>query len=75
MDDVIYCLVDMPLNVYGVTAQGADGSYSIYVNARLSTEFGLDVLAHELAHIRQGHFQSRLPHRVLEHEADLIGAG
>ena len=69
MDCVIIRLIDMPLNVHGVTRMDTEGDYNIYINARLSEDGRAAAFRHEIEHIRQGHFYSEDPVEILEEKA------
>ena len=53
-----YCvrLIDMPLDVCGLTAMDDDGFANVYLNARLSHERRQSTLRHELCHLQNGDF-------------------
>lgn len=63
-------LLDLPLNVKGVVVESPDGYYNVFINSRHSSETQKKTALHELAHIEQGHFQSRLPLETLELAAE-----
>ena len=56
--------------VKAATFPNDDGSFDIYVNARLSEAEQQRALEHELKHIRLGHFYSDAPIEQKEAEAD-----
>ncbi len=44
-------LVDLPHGVRGFTKKNKDGSYTIMINARLSSEMQIHTYDHEIRHI------------------------
>lgn len=50
-------LIDMPTQVKGQTVKNDDGSYSVFLNTKLSHEQHLLTYAHELRHIEDGDFE------------------
>jgi len=56
--------------VKAATFPNDDGTYDIYVNARLSESEQQKAIEHELRHIRLGHFRSDAPIEQKEAEAD-----
>lgn len=55
-DTIITELVDLPPRVKGLTHPNPDGTYTVFLNARLSIETQRQTYRHELRHIRQGDF-------------------
>lgn len=51
-------LVDLPHGIRGFTRKNEDGSYSIMINARLSSEMQIEVYDHEIRHIDSGDYDS-----------------
>ena len=57
-DGIIVRLVDLPCRVRGfVLTNGADDTYNIYLNARLSKVEQKNAHLHEMRHIRQKDFE------------------
>ena len=61
MTDTYVRLVPLPVKVEGVTLPNDDGSFDIYINARLSPARQQQTLEHELRHIRRDHFYLDMP--------------
>lgn len=61
--------VPLPCAVRAVTLPNDDGTFDIYVNARLPEELQQKALAHELKHIRKDHFYNDDPVWLNEQEA------
>lgn len=70
MTDVYVRVVALPRTVEGVTLPNDDGSFDIYINARLSPARQQETLEHELRHIRHGHFYLDMPVSRMERQAD-----
>lgn len=49
-------LVDLPHGIRGFTSKNEDGSYSIMINARLSSEMQIQTYDHEIKHIDNGDY-------------------
>lgn len=47
-----------------------DGTFTIYLNTRFPLEFLADRLQHELRHIQRGHFETDMPIKLIERQAD-----
>ena len=58
MDDFFVRIVDLPTTIGGMVSPNDDGTFSIYINARLSTDQQRKALDHELDHIRNDDFYS-----------------
>lgn len=54
--DIFTHLVDMPDGFKGHCNPNPDGSYSIFINAKLSFEMQREVYLHELGHILKNDF-------------------
>lgn len=63
-------LIALPVKVEGVTLPNDDGSFDIYINARLSPARQQETLEHELRHIRREHFYVDMPVSRMERQAD-----
>ena len=70
MTDTFVRLVPLPVKVEGVTLPNDDGSFDIYINARLSPARQQETLEHELRHIRHEHFYLDMPIARMERQAD-----
>ena len=70
MTDTYVRLVPLPVKVEGVTLPNDDGSFDIYINARLSPARQQQTLEHELRHIRRDHFYLDMPVSRMERQAD-----
>lgn len=70
MTDTFVRLVPLPAKVEGVTLPNDDGSFDIYINARLSPARQQETLEHELRHIRHEHFYLDMPIDRMERQAD-----
>lgn len=44
-------LVDLPVRIRGITVMNSDDSFTIFINARLSSEMQLQAYDHEIEHI------------------------
>lgn len=70
MTDTYIRLVPLPPKVEGVTVPNDDGSFDVYINARLSPTRQQETLEHELRHIRHEHFYLDMPVARMERQAD-----
>ena len=70
MTDTYVRLIPLPVKVEGVTLPNDDGSFDIYINARLSPARRQETLEHELRHIRRGHFEADMPVARMERQAE-----
>lgn len=61
--------VPLPCAVRAVTLPNDDGTFDIYINARLPEELQQKALDHELKHIRKDHFYNDDPVWLNEQEA------
>ena len=61
--------VELPLTVLGATLPNDDGTFSVYINARLSDEARRETLRHELEHMARDHFYQSAPIAAQEAEA------
>lgn len=55
-DDVFVHLLNLPDGTSETVSENSDGTYSIFINARLSTDRQLRAYRHALKHIRSGDF-------------------
>lgn len=51
MPDIFVRLADLPLSINGLTAENDDGSYTVFINSRASSQQQHDAYEHELRHI------------------------
>ena len=65
-------LIDLPYGVGGFVAPNEDGTFNVYLNARLSAEKNLDTFLHEVEHIENDDFYNGLPLQVIEERARLL---
>lgn len=56
-DAVFQVLIDLPTRVRGLTCPNADGSYTVFLNARLSADQQREAYRHELSHIQGDDFE------------------
>ena len=70
MIDYYVRTVALPITVEGVSVPNDDGTFDIYINARLPQEKQEEVMAHELRHLEAEHFYVDIPLRVAEQQAD-----
>lgn len=61
---VITNLIDMPTSVKGHTIKNEDGSYSVFLNARLTQIQIEKTYQHELEHIESGDFDREYVQRI-----------
>lgn len=60
MNDIFYREFYGPVIVRGFTSEDANGDYNVYINGNLSEEAKRRTTAHELEHIKRGHFHDGL---------------
>ena len=70
MSDYFVRYIPLPITVQGATLPNDDGTFSIYINARLPFETQKHALAHEIQHIRDDHLYSTLPVPEIEKQAE-----
>lgn len=56
--DVYIYYVDMPCSISSNIVDNGDGSYTLYLNSRLSYEKNLEGYLHEMKHINNNDFNS-----------------
>lgn len=61
--------VNFPPTVLGVTVPNDDGTFSVYINARLGDDARRETLQHELEHMARDHFYRDAPVGAQEAEA------
>ena len=69
-DDYFVRLVDLPPRVRGITVPNEDGTFSIYINSRLSVPVQRDAYDHEVRHVVLDHLYDDRPIEDIEAEAD-----
>lgn len=57
MDDINVQILDLPTYIKGHVNTNSDDSYTIFINAKLSTEMQQQVFFHEMDHIKNNDFQ------------------
>ena len=62
-------LVELPPTVLGATLPNDDGTFSVYINARLGDKARRETLRHELEHMARDHFYQSAPIAAQEAEA------
>jgi len=65
-------LIDLPYSIGGFITPNDDGTYNVYLNARLSAEKNLDTFFHEVEHIENDDFYNGLPLELIEERARLL---
>ena len=65
-------LIELPPTVLGATLPNDDGTFSVYINSRLSDEARRETLLHELEHMARDHFYKSEP--IAAQEAEASGA-
>ena len=63
-------LVELPPTVFGATLPNDDGTFSVYINARLGDAARRETLRHELEHMARDHFYQNGPIAAQEAEAN-----
>lgn len=64
-------LVELPPTVLGATLPNDDGTFSVYINARLGDKARRETLRHELEHMARDHFYQSAP--IASQEAEASG--
>lgn len=59
MGDIRVVLLDMDTEIMGQVTCNNDGSYTIFINARLSCEMQKEIYKHEYGHIINGDFDKK----------------
>lgn len=57
MNDVTTRIINLPTTIRAYTKQTADGSYTVFVNARLSRDMQIKAYRHEVEHISGQDFE------------------
>lgn len=69
--DYFVRVVDFPIcSCGGSVTPNDDGTYSVYINARLSRQQNMDSMAHERSHMDHGDFWRDNPVLEMETEAE-----
>ncbi len=63
-------LVELPPTVFGATLPNDDGTFSVYINARLGDAARRETLRHELEHMARDHFYQSASIAAQEAEAN-----
>lgn len=69
MDDIFVHYIDMPTTIAETVTENADGSYSIFLNSRMSQDRLIKAYEHALEHIRRDDFHSTKDIQQIEAEA------
>ena len=64
--------LDMPTTIHARTVPNEDGSYSVFVNSRLSHAARQKAIAHEIKHINRGDFDSDCEKPVQQIESEML---
>ena len=56
-NDIIVKLIDFPTSAKEAVTKNEDGTYTVFINAKLSHEMQLESYAHALAHIMGSDFE------------------
>lgn len=64
MGEINTVMVDMPTKIKGCVHNNSDGSYTVFINAKLSSKIQQETYIHELNHIRRGDFDKRDVDRI-----------
>ena len=65
----ILSIIDLPTTIYSFARKNPDDTYTIVINAKLSSEDRLRHYEHELKHIRNGDFEKDLTADAIEAQA------
>ena len=57
-------LIDMPTRVKGQTVKNEDGTYSVFLNARMASNQIKKTYQHEINHIENGDFEEEQVQRI-----------
>lgn len=72
MADYYVRMVELPINVKGVTVKNSDGSFDIYINSLLCPDKVQEALIHELKHVKKDHLYDDIKSiEVVEYEASI----
>ena len=72
MADYYVRMVELPINVEGVTVKNSDGSFDIYINSLLCPEKVQEAFIHELNHVKKDHLYDDIKSiEVVEYEASI----
>lgn len=69
--DYFVRFVPLPYSIRGACTRNGDGTYNIFINARLNQPLQQDTFLHELVHCEKGHldYRSDIPEEIKETEA------
>lgn len=74
MNGEVFCyFVDMPCKIGATAVPNEDGTFTVYVNSRLSIEKQKESYLHELRHIKGDDFYKNLSVQVIEFKAHSKG--
>lgn len=59
-------LLDMPVSIRGFTICNSDDSFTIFINARLSSEMQIQAYDHEISHINNKDYNHFYDINILE---------
>lgn len=65
-------LLDMPARVKGQTVKNEDGTYSVFLNARMASNQIEKTYQHEIQHIKNGDFEKEQVQRIETYAHKLI---
>ena len=65
-------LVDLPHGIKGFTRKNDDGSYTMLINARLSSEMQIQTYDHEIRHIENGDYDRAKEIDRLEYDRHIV---
>ena len=66
MDDIFLRYCDMPCSIRAYTYINSDGSYTIVINSKLSTEMRLTAYQHEMHHIKSRDYDKKCSVGIIE---------
>lgn len=70
MNEEIFCyFIDMPCKIGATAISHEDGTFSVYVNSRLSVEKQKESYLHEMRHIKGDDFYKNLSVQLIEMRA------
>ena len=70
MDNYYVRMIELPINVKGVTVKNSDGSFDVYLNSLLCPEKVQEALIHEQNHVIKDHLYNDIKSiEAVEYEA------
>lgn len=66
--EVYIYYVDMPYSVASNSVQNPDGSYTVYINSRMTRERNIKGYMHELSHIVNNHLDNYCDVQIIENQ-------